>query len=329
MRRPAALLPILALVLALGSSGTPPTPVPGGRLGSLRLFGPEGTTGAVVVWLGNAPGWSQADEAAARRLAAGGAIVAGVDLPVYLAAIEKEHSRCLYLAGDVEHAARLIERRFDLDRFRSPIVAGVGPGGRLALAMMEQAPPVTLASAAVVDPVADVKTAITICRQPPSNVGVPNEAGAESAIVAFSGRASSGKAAPTLAALSRAGLRPRIEPIPAAATAEDSLAELILRHLAVDRQDVAVTKDLSDLPIIGLPAAPGAPLAIVLSGDGGWRDIDREIAEIFASPGLCRDWLGQPALFLASQRLPRPWRATSSACSPPPTGRAGNRRGLC
>ena len=54
---------------------------------------------------------------------------------------------------------------------------------------------------------------------------------------------------------------------------------MILRHLAVDRQDVAVAKNLSDLPIVGLPAAPGAPLAIVLSGDGGWRDIDREIAE--------------------------------------------------
>ncbi len=105
-----------------------------------------------MVWLGTATGWSPADEAAARRLAAGGAIVAGVDLPVYVAAIEKEHGHCLYLAGDVEHAARLVERRFDLDRFRSPILAGVGPGGRLALAMMEQAPPVTFAGAVAVDP---------------------------------------------------------------------------------------------------------------------------------------------------------------------------------
>ena len=42
---------------------------------------------------------------------------------------------------------------------------------------------------------------------------------------------------------------------------------------------------LSDLPLIELPAAPGSPLAVVLSGDGGWRDIDKEIAEALQQAG--------------------------------------------
>jgi type IV secretory pathway VirJ component len=48
--------------------------------------------------------------------------------------------------------------------------------------------------------------------------------------------------------------------------------------LARDRWDTTAAQGLPDLPLVTLSSAPGAPLAIVLSGDGGWRDIDREIA---------------------------------------------------
>jgi type IV secretory pathway VirJ component len=48
--------------------------------------------------------------------------------------------------------------------------------------------------------------------------------------------------------------------------------------MAMDSGDWAAAGGVPELPLIVLAAAPGAPLAIVLSGDGGWRDIDREIA---------------------------------------------------
>ncbi|WP_017916791.1 AcvB/VirJ family lysyl-phosphatidylglycerol hydrolase, partial [Xanthomonas sp. SHU 308] len=44
---------------------------------------------------------------------------------------------------------------------------------------------------------------------------------------------------------------------------------------------------LDDLPLTELPSAtPGAPLAIVLSGDGGWRDIDKGMAEALQRRGI-------------------------------------------
>jgi type IV secretory pathway VirJ component len=276
--RPAAILPVLALMLTLAACGAPP-PAPGGRLGALRVFAPEGEPHSIVVWFGAARGWSLADEAAARRLTAAGAIVGGVDLPVYLAALDKEHGRCLYLVGDVEHASRLVERRFGLERYRSPILAGVGTGGRLALALMQQAPPATLAGVAAVDPAAKLETATPICRQPPSDVGMPGDAGDESAVVAYSApAAAAGEHARTLTALARAGLRPVVEQMRPAPTPEDALAKLILRQWATGGWDRQAAQDLLDLPLITMPSTPGAPLAIVLSGDGGWRDIDREIA---------------------------------------------------
>lgn len=44
---------------------------------------------------------------------------------------------------------------------------------------------------------------------------------------------------------------------------------------------------LPDLPIVVLPvAAPQGTMAVVLSGDGGWRDIDRSLAGVFQRKGV-------------------------------------------
>ena len=46
-------------------------------------------------------------------------------------------------------------------------------------------------------------------------------------------------------------------------------------------------EDVSDLPLIELPAAhPNGLMAIVISGDGGWRDLDKTIAEELQKDGV-------------------------------------------
>jgi type IV secretory pathway VirJ component len=60
------------------------------------------------------------------------------------------------------------------------------------------------------------------------------------------------------------------------------------------------TTDVRDLPIIEVPAHTDGPmLAILLSGDGGWASIDRQIADELASHGVSvvgfnlKDYLGK------------------------------------
>lgn len=247
MMRPAALLMLLALALTLGGAGAP-EPIAAGRLGMLRSFAPSGDARAVVLWFGNAGGWSPADEAAAQRLASRDLLVAGVDLPDYLAVLATAKGPCLYLSGDAEHAAHLIERRFGLEDYVTPLLAGVGAGGRLALAMAAQAPPATWAGAAAVDPSATPGTSWPLCRQPPADIGLPNDAARASLTIASAG----GRGA------------------------ESALADLVLKRAAAD--DGGPSAATMDLPLVLLPSKPGAPLAVVLSGDGGWRDIDKAIA---------------------------------------------------
>lgn len=49
----------------------------------------------------------------------------------------------------------------------------------------------------------------------------------------------------------------------------------------------ATASDVHDLPVVELPAkGPSNTLAIVLSGDGGWADIDRQIGQTLAERGV-------------------------------------------
>ncbi len=54
-----------------------------------------------------------------------------------------------------------------------------------------------------------------------------------------------------------------------------------------DANASAGTQRISDLPLIELPAAhPTGMMAIVISGDGGWRDLDKTIAEELQKDGV-------------------------------------------
>lgn len=69
------------------------------------------------------------------------------------------------------------------------------------------------------------------------------------------------------------------------------LAAVLCTHLPA-RLDAqarsASTTDVSDLPLIEVPARPGTSttLVVFLSGDGGWAGIDRQIAEVLSERGV-------------------------------------------
>ena len=71
----------------------------------------------------------------------------------------------------------------------------------------------------------------------------------------------------------------------AAGGAAETLAALL--HPLLTPGAIAPTAGIANLPLVELPAEPRGPLlAIVLSGDGGWRDVDRAIAQKLQSDGV-------------------------------------------
>ncbi|MBB5754466.1 virulence factor family protein [Prosthecomicrobium pneumaticum] len=257
---------------------------------------PSGAPSGVVFLVSDAKGWQAEDQALAERLKGRGAAVVAIDLPSWLAkataAVDPKDDDCTYLTADLEDLSHRIQRAGGASVYRLPVVAGRGAGGAVALGVVAQSPFATIGRTVVVDPQAAVPMKTVLCSQAPRKP----EAGG----VVY-------------------GLQPGPLPDPvdaiftpaADAAGRDHVDQLVREGFAlsvsaaggsplaaleagIDRALAAVQApagngDLSDLPIVEVPAkghAGSGTMAIILSGDGGWRDLDRQIGDMLAAKGV-------------------------------------------
>ncbi|WP_027803258.1 virulence factor family protein [Paraburkholderia dilworthii] len=250
----------LAVVAGLVTCGTlanaATTTIAGGRYGNVTVTQPAGPLRGFVVLYSQASGWSAADQQSADALAKVGALTVGVDTARYAASLAttaaQKKETCHQLVGDAEALSHQLERQSQSSHYFAPIVAGTGQGATLAMQVLEQAPSNTIAGAVSVDAEHTLDPRFKPC--PPDATIIRDK------IPGFVEKASTGNA-------DRA-----------------RLVALITPHLqTVSAHD----DDVSDLPLIELPAAhPNGLMAIVISGDGGWRDLDKTIAQALQKDGV-------------------------------------------
>ena len=228
------------------------TTVRGGRFGDVTVTQPAGPLRGFVVLYSQAGGWSAADQQSADALAKAGALTVGVDTARYAANLSAKKETCHQLVGDAEALSHQLERQSQSSHYFAPIVAGTGQGATLAMHVLEQAPSNTIAGAVSVDAEHTLDARFQPC--PPDPTVIRDK------VPGFVEKASTGN------------------------TDRARLVTLLTPHLqAVSTSD----DDVSDLPLIELPAAhPKGLMAIVISGDGGWRDLDKTIAQALQKDGV-------------------------------------------
>ena len=244
-----------------------------------------------IVLFSDAGGWTSGSDDAAAALTRDGALVVGVDLPDYLARLDAHSGEaCHDVVGDIDSISRQVQRERGNTRYLTPIVAGIGEGGALAPAILAHAPAATIAGAVSYDPTVAVHTRIPLCSKPGAKTDPqggfvygpwPSLPGFW--VVAFPvGSDSPGRQ--RIAALKAAGT-----PVDIASHAGNGAAETLAALVRPRLTPAATppTTGIAKLPLIELPAEPSGPLlAIVLSGDGGWRDLDKTISEKLQSAGV-------------------------------------------
>ncbi|MGB8416151.1 virulence factor family protein [Paraburkholderia sp.] len=226
--------------------------VSGGRFGDVTVTQPVGPLRGLVVLYSPATGWSAADQQTADALAKAGALTVGVDTARYAANLSAKKEACHQLVGDAEALSHQLERQSQSSRYFAPIVAGTGQGATLAMHVLEQAPSNTVAGAVSVDAERELDPRFQPCPPDPTII--------RDKVPGFVEKATPGN-----------GDRTR-------------LIAMVTPHL----QTVSTNDDdLSDLPLIELPAAhPNGLMAVVISGDGGWRDLDKTISLALQKDGV-------------------------------------------
>jgi type IV secretory pathway VirJ component len=270
-----------------------------GRYGSIALAEPAGEARAVVVYFSGRKGLSKTDDTAAQAIAKGGALVAEVDSRKYLSRLNKLKEKCHWLVYDTELLTRQLERERQLPTYLTPIVAGVGEGGTLAELNLVQAPAVTIAGAVSIDPAEIIASRQPICSDLPTTArrggfsyGAPKKLPGFW-IVGLTQRARRADRE-SLMKLRHEGAPIDLHEMPPGVTLGDAIRSLIEPHLATPRPGVAKLPantapavDVAALPLAELPVDhPSKLMAILLSGDGGWRDLDKTIAEDLQQQGV-------------------------------------------
>jgi type IV secretory pathway VirJ component len=262
--------------------------VDGDRYGEVSVTKPNGPARGTVLLFSGPDGWGAAEGLAAAKLADDGALVVGIDSRFYQYRLAEVKEACHVLIGDAEGLSRSIQRDFGTGGYQLPILAGLGMGGTLAASTLAQSRVDTLAGAVSVNPPTDPTPGQPPCSDVSALTVAPHAWGQGPGKLP-------GFWAVGLGSDAEPALRQRLsdwtahgtvidrQDIAAGTTDADALVALVEPHLAPP----AALASAADLPLVEMPAAsPSGTMAVVVSGDGGWRDIDRQVATELQSAGV-------------------------------------------
>jgi type IV secretory pathway VirJ component len=296
---------LCGMVCGGSAQGAPaPEHISHGRFQDLAVYAPPGTPQSMVLLLAD-PGGSNAGADLALQLAQQGAMVAVIDVRKFDQALGADAADCVFPDGDLENLSHFIQAYYHLPLYRPPLLVGYGAGANLAYAVLAQAPAQTFAGAITMGFCPETSLRKPLCKGgalqsertanqelrylPAPQLddpwvalqGVRQDRCGVDSIREFTAHM------PGAAVVAVPGGDPESSSrwVPALLAAFDTLAQRTARDMA-PRAPVA----LGNLPVVEVAARVGAPptdlLAIILSGDGGWAGLDKEVAQALAEHGI-------------------------------------------
>lgn len=283
--------------------------------GRVDLYRADRSPTRVVLSLSDADGWNRPDVEAARALASLDALVVGVDVPRYLATMAARGGDELYPFADLEVLSQFVQTRVGLAALHPPIVIGRGLGASLAYAIAAAARPNEFSSAVSLGFCPEVAlpkplgAGAALATEPGETAGLyrllPTAAPLTVPWTVLDGGAVAppcdANAARRFAEAAPNAVRLSLAPTERLAEPEDWLPYV---RGVLDRAGSARAapspgaSDVADLPLVEVPAV-GTPraLAVILSGDGGWASLDREVGDALAGAGVAVVGLNSLAYF--------------------------------
>jgi type IV secretory pathway VirJ component len=119
----------------------------GGRFGTVTVYQPTGPAKSVVLFVSGDGGWHLGVTGMARHLTEQGAIVVGIDVRHYLAALGAAQQSCVSMAADFELLSHDVQKKLALPSYLPPVLAGYSSGATVVYAVLAQSPPGTFTGA--------------------------------------------------------------------------------------------------------------------------------------------------------------------------------------
>ena len=287
------------------------------RYGEVAIYRPTGEIRSFMIFFSGDGGWHLGVVDMARSFAAEGALVAGVDVRRYLRSLQPRDAAqaatgtaCTNLGGDFEALSQTLQRRLQLTEYRHPVLAGYSSGATVVYAALSQAPRGTFAGAISLGFCPDQDfggarlcringTEYTLPARPRPNdhtLILEANAGIRDHWLAVQGErdqvcnASATRAFTAQVPAAELLMLPKVgHGFGVSANWWPQVRESYMT-LVARAAPVAPAAAVGDLPIYEVPRAAAAPrsrrIAILLTGDGGWAGLDRDLADELAAQGI-------------------------------------------
>jgi len=306
------LLAMLLLAASLPAQTQAQEHLSHGRFKDVTLYRPQGEVKHVVLFLSGDNGWESPVTEMARKLVDRGAMVAGIETPQLYELLEADGDACVYPDGDLENLSHYLQGYARLPTYHTPLLVGYSAGATLAYATLAQAPEGTFAGAISLGFCVEMDLGKPMCPGEGARFTrhadgkavdlLPSPEVAADWVVLQGARDRVCAAAP---ARSFATQLPRAQYIelPKVSHSYSTAADWAPQFLdAYDRLTAKAAAalppppvTLADLPLVEVRATTAGPtFAVMLSGDGGWAGLDKNVAAELAKQGV--DVVGMDSL---------------------------------
>lgn len=308
MHIPALLAAILAAAAPALAHGTPAASerLTHGRFENISVYRPSGTPTSAVLLLSGGEGWNAEVAESAEALSRHGALVVGIDWPKLEANLEADGSDCVFPDGDLENLSHFVQAFYRIPTYLPPFLVGYRDSASLAYATLVQAPADTFAGALTLGFSPTTSLRKPLCKgsgveyaHAPGKPEFLPAARLASPWVAFqSDRAGGSGPAQVAEFIDRIPGAAMVRLSDAAADASPNRRWLppflaafdVLAARAAAKAAPTAPSALGDLPVVEVPAQSAAPpgdsFALILSGDGGWAGLDKDVAQALAAHGI-------------------------------------------
>jgi type IV secretory pathway VirJ component len=307
MRRVAACLFVLLCLSSLVQADNPlkTDTLSFGRFGTTHIYRTTPNPSSVVIFVSGDGGWNLGVVDMAKSLADLDALVIGVDIIHYLKQLEAAPGECSYPAADFEALSQYVQKKLELPSYTIPCLVGYSSGATLVYALIVQAPPNTFQGAISLGFCPDLPLTKPFCKggglefgPGPKNKGYsfnPCPTLKMPWIILqgtidqvcdnkFVGSYVKGMPKTEVINLEHVGHGFSV-PRNWLPQFKEAFSRL-QRSSQIDR--IPKEGELKDLPLVEvLPqGTPKDCFAVIISGDGGWASIDRQLGDQFAEAGV-------------------------------------------
>lgn len=277
-----------------------------GPFGTLHIYQTSDHPSHVVLFVSGDGGWDPVAIDIARSLAELDIVLVGIDITHYIEHLNASNDKCSYAAAQFEGLSQYLQKKYEFANYIPPVLVGHSSGAAMVYATLAQSPANTFAGAISLGFCPDLKTDTPFCKgngtlasKPDPQLGFIYESVASlpAPWVVLQGdidqicTSAATRIFTTKVANAQLVELPKVGHGFSVQTNWMPQFKAAFQQIVTEQQsgDALEHKEgaISDLPLVELPAADKSDtLAVVVSGDGGWASLDKQIGETLRNDGI-------------------------------------------